>query len=461
MTQTTILCACGCQRPVEQSEGRGRPSKYATNACKTRAFRSQASDVTIINDDVTKLENVILQGDSLSVLKSLPPNIVQCCITSPPYYGLRSYLPDEHPDKSLEIGLEKTPQHYIAKLVELFHEVRRILRPDGVLWLNLGDSYSSSTKGSGGSGMSSGLRRDGREERSRILSAQISIQHQSFTPHRIETGLASKQLLMIPARVAIALQEDGWYLRSDIIWHKSNSMPESVEDRCSKSHEYLFMLAKSEQYYYDADAIREPLKTASNLRNKSLETWGKQAQLTPLGEGEREWNNPAGRNKRSVWLVNTQPFPEAHFAVMPPKLVEPCILAGSSPRCCEQCGSPWSRITEREGVNASRGKQDFRTHRGVGRHGGGVDRDLPSGYTPTIVTTGWQPTCTCKDARGSGKCLILDPFAGAGTVPMVALQHGRNYLGIELSAEYICLAQKRITTIQPNLWSCGESEVGA
>jgi DNA modification methylase len=262
-------------------------------------------DVTKITGDVTKLRNTIIQGDTLEVLKQLPDAFVQCCVTSPPYYALRDYGVDG------QIGREETPKRYIERLVAVFREVRRVLRADGVLWLNIGDTYANDVEQGGHS--------SGKHQKEL---------HQMVRLRRF-TGLPGKNLLGIPWRLALALQADGWYLRCDIIWSKVNALPESVKDRPTRAHEYLFLLSKSARYFYDADAIREPLITESNKRWKSREPWGKLAQLTPVGEGIREWNHPMGRNKRSVWTINTQPFPQAHFAVMPPKLVEPCILAGS------------------------------------------------------------------------------------------------------------------------------------
>jgi site-specific DNA-methyltransferase (adenine-specific) len=232
--------------------------------------------------------NIILQGDALFVLKTLPDNCIQMCGTSPPYYGgIRYYLSDLHPDKHLEIGLEKTLQEYVARLVEVFREVYRVLCPDGTLWLNLGDCY------------------------------------------------VSKQLLGMPWHVALALQADGWFLRSDIIWVKTKWLPESIKDRPTKSHEYVFLLSKSEQYYYDSDAIREPQKTSeeefyakrNKQEHKQFKEYGDLAH-NKAGLTNAVYN-PLGRNKRDVWEVSPSSYRAAHFAVMPTALIEPCILAGS------------------------------------------------------------------------------------------------------------------------------------
>lgn len=301
------LCACGCGNPVIAHEGKGRPSRYFHPNCRKRAqrMREAMGDVTKIESDVTKIRDRIIQGDALDILQRLPDAFVQCCVTSPPYYALRDYHVDG------QIGVEETPEVYIEHLVAVFREIRRVLCSNGVLWLNIGDTYANDVKWGG------------------YPSGKHQKELHSMVRPRRFTGLPGKNLLGIPWRLALALQADGWYLRCDIIWSKGNALPESMKDRPTRAHEYLFLLAKSEHYFYDADSIREPAVTESNRRKKSDETWGKLAQLTPVGEGEREWNHPLGRNKRSVWMINTQPFPQAHFAVMPPKLVEPCILAGS------------------------------------------------------------------------------------------------------------------------------------
>ena len=254
--------------------------------------------------------NTIICGDALEVLATLPACSVQCVLTSPPYYGLRDY------NVSGQIGLEETPQEYISKLVAVFAEVRRVLRDDGLCWLNIGDSYAN----------------DGKWGGSTSGKHVTKLHGQDDSRARRCTGLKPKNLMMIPARVAIALQDDGWILRSEIVWHKPNAMPESVTDRVTKAHEMVYMLAKSERYYSDMDAIREPHITDSNIRNRAKEGgWASGALLTPIVQGIREWNHPNGRNARSVWTIATQPFPGSHFACMPPKLAERCILASTRP----------------------------------------------------------------------------------------------------------------------------------
>lgn len=334
----------------------------------------------------------ILTGDNLATLKSIEAESVQCCVTSPPYFGLRSYLPTDHPFKSLEIGTEKTPAEYVAKLVAVFREVRRVLKKDGTLWLNLGDSYCHDSKCGGANGGKNYTSAGG-----------------GCSRERKTIGLKDKDLIGIPWMVAFALRDDGWYLRSDIIWNKPNPMPESVTDRPTRAHEYMFLITKSARYYYDKDAIKETPSPAliqqiqegyngaavkdyigSSVQDasatKSRIISGHRARIDKQrGHGRRhsgfndKWDalSPAeqalcGSNKRSVWTVAPANCKEAHFATFPPALIQPCILAGSKP-----------------------------------------------GDT------------------------ILDPFGGSGTTGQVALEYGRQAILCELNDGYIPLIEKR------------------
>lgn len=321
----------------------------------------------------------LLVGDCRTTLRDLPDGSVQTCVTSPPYFGLRDYGCEG------QIGLEQTPDEFVAQLVAVFREVRRVLADDGTLWLNLGDSYASSTKGSGGVGNST------------LVGTACDGNGQKFDARKIACDVPDKNLLGIPWRVAFALQADGWYLRQDIIWSKPNPMPESVRDRCTKAHEYLFLLSKGPRYYFDADAIAEPLAAASieRLSQPTLDqqtgsdrvpgkTNGRMKAVRRADIAGRDTkgcpNDVTGatRNKRSVWEVATQPFKEAHFATFPPALIEPCILAGSRP-----------------------------------------------GDT------------------------VLDPFGGAGTTGLVADRFQRHAILCELNPAYAEIARSRITNESP------------
>lgn len=254
----------------------------------------------------------IKQGNCLDVMKKLKAGSVNCCVTSPPYFGLRDYGNEE------QIGLEETPDKFVEALVDVFREVKRLLRDDGTVWLNLGDSYAGPKGNNRGEGAGGGQKRGELMGFNNIKT-------------KVPKGLKQKDLIGIPWRVAFALQADGWYLRQDIIWHKPNPMPESVQDRCTKAHEYIFLLSKSQKYYFDNENIKEnslyyekdKRSDKGNIRyeGKRTESIDNLAQQSFVTINEK-------KNKRSVWTVSPKPFSEAHFAVYPPELIEPCILAG-------------------------------------------------------------------------------------------------------------------------------------
>lgn len=270
---------------------------------------------------------MIITGDCINSMRKIPAKSVQCCMTSPPYFGLRDYGHDG------QIGLEETPDQYVAKLVEVFRAVRDVLADDGVVWLNLGDSYAAQRGGTHQPAETLAGGKGGKTDEGERVNRD---RHDGYNPTRNASaiGLKHKDLIGIPWRVAFALQSDGWYLRQDIIWHKPNPMPESVKDRCTKAHEYVFLLTKSAQYYYDADAVKEQCADermgASGAKQCAPQEYAEQS--TTMGGrdgGLQKLNGKDGRNRRSVWSISTKPFSGAHFAVMPEDLVEPCILAGS------------------------------------------------------------------------------------------------------------------------------------
>jgi len=339
----------------------------------------------------------ILVGDCIEMMRTLPDKSVHTCVTSPPYFGLRDYGVDG------QIGLEETPGEFIARLVEVFREVRRVLRDDGTAWVNMGDSYA----GSWGA--------QGKRETPAAISRNSISNHPKLAAGtgRLTEGYKGKDLMGMPWRLAFALQDDGWYLRQDIIWNKPNPMPESVQDRCTKSHEYVFLLSKSKKYYFDQAAILEPCspntharlsqdvqaqigseranggaKSNGNMKATARKTngvgWGHGSDADERQRGRVKDNDsmnsalaimPTERNKRSVWTVATHSFKGAHFATFPPDLIRPCVLAGA-PR-------------------------------------GGV---------------------------------VLDPFGGAGTTSLVSMQEGRRSIICELNPEYAAMARRRIDT---------------
>lgn len=249
----------------------------------------------------------LIEGDCKQMLRDLPAASVHCCITSPPYFGLRDYGVEG------QLGLESTPEEYVQRLVEVFRDVRRVLRDDGTLWLNLGDSYNSAASGQNG--------------QSGTLAGGKPCGGNGTTSGRrpLYAILKPKDLIGIPWRVAFALQADGWYLRQDIIWHKPNPMPESVTDRCTKAHEYVFLLSKSERYFFDADAMKEPAVQAGRVRSDKM--GGNKGDEVNHSPGST-FTGSETRNRRSVWTVATQPYSGAHFATFPQTLIEPMVLAG-------------------------------------------------------------------------------------------------------------------------------------
>ena len=382
----------------------------------------------------------IYVGDCIESLKSMPENSVQTCITSPPYWGLRDYGHDG------QVGLEQTPDEYVAKMVEVFREVRRVLRDDGTLWVNLGDSYMAT--------------KNCVNPPQTVANGSMRDMPSFIAPNRKDQeGLKTKDLVGIPWRVALALQADGWWLRQDIIWNKPNPMPESVQDRCTKSHEYIFLLAKSNRYYFDAKAISEPSVTNDTRKPYGSDgAWAMDGRdKWEEGKGKQRDNaDGAVRNRRSVWTITTKPYRGAHFATFPEDLVEPMILAGSSEKgCCEMCGSPWERQTERVGQSASVAGPKSTAKR---------DQGLVtafSGYAdgstaPVFRTIGFQMTCKCDGSPIP--CTVLDPFTGSGTTGAVALRLGRNFVGCELNPEYVKLAESRLRGEAPPVLESEESE---
>lgn len=359
----------------------------------------------------------ILVGDCRERLAELPDASVHCCVTSPPYYGLRDYGVDG------QIGLEESPDEYVAGLVEVFREVRRVLRDDGTLWLNLGDSYAAN--------------------RTYQVTDQKWRDVGNEKGSRVPDGLKPKDLIGIPWRVALALQADGWWLRSDIIWAKPNPMPESVRDRPTSAHEHVFLLAKSERYYYDLEAIREEPKPWNNGRMAAPSKHESHVDGEGYVQNKKQDDEIKGANRRNVWTIATKPYSEAHFAVYPPDLIEPCIKAGTSEHgCCPECGAPWERVVERT-------RMEVRP--GPGRQGamdasaGATGRTQVTGTmtkAPESRTTGWTPTCDHE--AEPVPCTVLDPFGGAGTTGLVADRLGRDAILIELNPEYAAMAERRI-----------------
>jgi DNA modification methylase len=508
--------------------------------------------VTDLPKDLTPL---ILQGHVIDVLRSLPENSVQCVVTSPPYWSLRAYGTDrqvwggeeghshewsptnprrprsaedvKNPNSLQagsegtlfeaqggescpcgawkgELGSEPTPELFVSHLADVFDDVRRVLREDGTLWLNLGDTYTTHPAGL------TGIKRwkaSGLANRDNTGAEQAG----SFDKRTNGEGaLPEKNLVGIPWRVAFELQRRGWYLRSDTIWSKPNPMPESVTDRPTRSHEYIFLLTKSPTYYYDADAVRSQMspesvarydysfggpKTgdalAQGLRTRPngnrvprgyapstlkeiLEGYDGKATKEYSGTGaqdpsatkariiegarERLENGITGANLKSVWQIATQPYPEAHFATFPEEIPERCIKLGTSERgCCEKCGAPWVRDSESIGPTEARTNWEAEPseYRGMTRQSGLTSARWSAQWPRKM--NGWLPGCDCQ--AGTIPCVSLDPFAGSGTTLAVARRLGRRSIGIELNPKYVELARARCRADVPDLQSwCGANE---
>jgi DNA modification methylase len=401
-------------------------------------------------------------GDVVDVLPHLDPDSVHCVVTSPPYWALRDYgiEPTDWPEVTYSplhgfeltvppttcaLGLEPTPEAFVAHLVLVFREIRRVLRPDGTLWLNIGDSYATKKGGDPYSGFNSRWHGYPQER------GKQSATNGAFPlVDRRAAGLKHKDMVGIPWLVAFALRSDGWWLRAENIWDKQNPMPESVTDRPVKSHEQLFLLTKSEQCFYDYVAVRETASGTANSRGNGMNP--KAMQHADASSGVKQNASAAAafssltarRNLRSVWRVASRPYTGAHFAVFPPNLIEPCILAGTSAHgCCATCGAPYLPVNEKRTLGRHELPHDhpeYRPARYIGKHdetNGGGQRYLD------VVTVGWEPSCTCE--QGVRPCVVLDPFGGACTTPLVARLHGRHSIAIEKSTEYARLGADRLS----------------
>ena len=384
----------------------------------------------------------LIHADVIDGLRQLKDSSVHCVMTSPPSWGLRDY------GEAGQIGLEPTPEAYLERMVEVFREVRRVLRDDGTLWLNLGDSYASTTKGSGGASAKQDSNAGSRYKQRHL---------------KLTYGLKTKDLCGMPWRVAFTLQADGWYLRSDIIWAKPNPMPESVTDRPTKSHEYLFLLTKRPRYYYDAEAAREA-EMVPGASARQIEYQKRNQQRSDakgdLVNNPRTWTGDGnsykgGRNARTVWTIPTQSYADAHFATFPEELPRRCIGAGTSERgACPACGAPWRRAVQvtydAQGRTTNGPRSTERRHESPGR-------DVR--MVKNVATTGWSPSCECAAAEPV-PCTVLDPFAGSGTTLLVACRMGRRGVGVEMSEEYLRLAERRIGAgLKPQTYR--DDEVGA
>ena len=346
-------------------------------------------------NDIDHWTNDIHTGDAGETLAELPESSVHMVMTSPPYWNLRDYGADG------QLGREETAEAFVQNLADVFDEVKRVLRPDGSLWLNLGDTYND------------------------------------------------KDLQQIPARVALELQNRGWILRNRVTWAKPNPMPQSVKDRLNDTTEAVFHFVKNKEYWYDLDAVREAHKNYEDYakagKGGTLDSKKGHAETT-----NHDLNNPRqqqakrnfhenGKNPGDVFEVTTKPFPDAHFAVYPPELCEKPIKATCPPKVCADCGSPYERDKTEPEREYERGNENWRDGANIGN----PQRDHDGDWGYKAEFHGWQQTCDCgTDATEAG--IALDPFAGAGTTALVAKEHGRRFVGIDLNEEYVSMAQKRL-----------------
>lgn len=383
----------------------------------------------IISEDDVKTRFLLLQGDSKEVLKRFPDNTFHTVVTSPPYWLLRDYFSDK------QLGQESTPEKYVENLVSIMKEVKRTLRRDGAVWFNIGDSYNNNsgfcraTKGWGRKG-----RKDGSADKKAIKHSYIK----------------KKELFGIPWMVATALQKDGWYLRCDIIWKKTNPMPDGAKDRPTRGHEYIFLLSKSPKYFYDYYRVLED----TDEHPDGVQGFGAKNQKgTYRMDQDRTFRHYGKRNKRAVWETSVSTFQGGHFATFPRELIEPCIKASTSEKgSCVECGSPWERIFEKieverpEPINKHiiNKKMDSSSDMFFDHN-----RELKDAYVPKtiksleLVSKGWKKSCKCKTNKTTN-CLVLDPFSGTGTTGEVALSQEQRYVGIELNEEYLEISRDRI-----------------
>ena len=375
--------------------------------------------------------DTIIQGDSLAVLKTLPAALVDCVVTSPPYWAQRDYLVEG------QLGLEPDFHLYLDKLWAIFDEVRRVLKPTGCCFVNLGDTFS----GSGGAG---GYYAEGgiREGQPKVKAARMQY--------------PTKSLCLIPQRFAIGMVDRGWICRNEIVWYKPVCMPQSAGDRFVVDWEPVYFFVKQGKYYFDQDAVREPHTRLWDETNGGNLSSGKHALHGGIKNISREspLPNPLGRAKRSVWRVVSEPAGEEHYASYPPELIRPMILAGTSAKgCCPKCGKPWINLMETIRPDTYNPSAKCKNNEGRGGKGISNHRPLTDIFRDALgskrVSHGWRPTCKCG-IEETTPAIVLDPFSGISTTALVAKEEGRHYIGIELNPASIAISNRRLAA-----WDAG------
>lgn len=400
----------------------------------------------------------ILQGDCRTLMATLPERWFHCCVSSPPYWNLRDYGVDG------QIGLESSPDAFIEAMVDVYRGVWRVLRDDGVCWLNIGDSYAS--------GKGTCRNPDGGES-SLGKHLKLADMHPLNRHNKSDLevwGLKPKDLCGIPWRVALALQSAGWYLRDAIVWHKPAPMPGSQRDRCTSSYEFIFQLTKQARYFFDLEAIKQPHITGDRPDKWEGRTYGGKGPAED--DGRKNGNlrvyqlNPSGSTPRNVWTMASGGYKDAHFATFPIELPTRCIKASTSANgCCPECGAPWERIVDRQQLKRERPNEYTKRNpkdaarvdmnlmsEATGLHQPGWRMEIGNHCANTVAgvetrTLGWQPTCECGHLEAE-PCRVLDCFNGAGTTAVAARRLGVDYIGCELNPDYIEMTHRRLRAEQ-------------
>lgn len=383
------------------------------------------------------IRNTITCASAIDFTESLDDNSVDCVVTSPPYFGLRDY------GVAGQWGSEDSPRAFIDNLITLFSEIKRALKPSGTVWVNLGDSYSSHRSGK----TADPFKKSTVGTRTQAVARANKEAQETYR----NSSLAEKSLMMLPARFAIAMCDDGWILRNEIVWHKPSVMPESVRDRCTRDHEMVYLFTKRPQYWCDMDAVRETASDWGDRDRSEYRDGTTDPKLKQHGLTKGDFSS-IGRNKRTVWTIPAESNTFGHFATFPGNLIEPMINAGCPQTCCTECGKPFQRVkeaTEEYARVLDAGASSLARHR---EHEATQGKQAAWGnkkarITAEYLTLGFVPTCKCNSLTGPG--LVFDPFMGSGTTALVARRLGRDFIGCDLNPDYVAMANNRLSRSDP------------